>query len=127
MAEVDRIMSVRWRWGPADCCASACDVFAALRGIDPMAPVRGRYDSAASAVRLIRRMGGFVAMAQGLATRAGLTACGPVPGAIGLSHAGAAHGPEGRALLICVQPGYWAGKNELGYSIIPDAEMCWNV
>lgn len=125
MAEVDRIMSAHWQWGAADCCTGASDVFAALHGFDPMAPVRGQYDTALSAYRLIREWGGFAAMAQSLADIAGLRASDGLPGDIGLSPVGATEGPERRALLICIQPGAWAGKTDTGFAILPTAERCW--
>lgn len=125
LAEVDRIMSARWKWGHADCCTAASDVFNALHGIDPMSPVRGAYDSLGGAARLIRNWGGFVSMAEQMARIAGLTVSAGQPGDIGLSPPGTADGPERRALLICIQPGHWAAKTGLGYEIQPTAERCW--
>lgn len=125
MAEVERVMSAPWSWGTADCCTAACDVFAALHGIDPMAPLRGRYDDAVSAARLIRDWGGFAALAESFARASCLATGSGQPGEIGLSAPGDAGGPDGRAMLICVQPGAWAGKSDLGYTILPNAERCW--
>lgn len=125
MAAVEEAMSARWEWGRADCCTAASDVFLALHGIDPMASLRGRYSDAMGAARLIQSWGGFVAMASGLARAAGLVVSDGQPGDIGLSVPGDAGGPDGRALLICIQPGAWAGKSDLGYSILPNAERCW--
>ena len=125
MAEVDRVMSARWHWGAADCCTAACDVFHALHGVDPMATVRGGYDDAVSAARLIRSWGGFPEMAEALARTACLVQSNGQSGDIGLSAPGDAGGPDGRAMLICIEPGAWAGKSELGYTILPNAERCW--
>lgn len=125
MAEVERIMSAHWQWGAADCCAAACDVFEALHGIDPLAPLRGTYNSAIGAARLIRTWGGFSAIADALAAGAGLGIGQGATGEIGLSVSGAARGPEQRALLVCIQPGAWAGKTETGYAIINTAERSW--
>lgn len=127
MAVVDDVMSEPWAWGATDCCASACDVFARLHGIDPMQAVRGSYSSAMGAVRLIQSWGGMVAMAEGLAAAADLSASDGATGDIGLSAPGFAEGPEGRALLICIQPGAWAGKAMDGFVILPNAERCWRV
>ncbi len=126
MAEVERVMSARWQWGAADCCTSACDVFAALHGIDPMAQVRGAYDDAVSAARLIRDWGGFAAMAEALARTARNSVSNGQTGDIGLSAPGDAGGPDGRAMLVCIEPGAWAGKSELGYTVLPNAERCWH-
>ena len=125
MAAVETVMSLRWKWGERDCCASACTVFFLLHGIDPMKPVRGKYSDAISAYRLIRDWGGFPAMAESLAQGAKLQIGQGKPGEIGLSGPGMAGGPDGRALLICIQPGQWAGKSEMGYTILPGAERCW--
>lgn len=126
MVEVERVMAARWEWGVADCCTAACDVFAALHGVDPMAAIRGRYNTAIGAYRIIREWGGFPAMAEALARSAGLSVGAGAPGEIGLSAPGHAGGPDGRALLICVQPGHWAGKSETGFTILPGAERCWH-
>jgi hypothetical protein len=125
MEAVDRIMSVRSEWGSTDCCFSACDVFADLHGIDPMAPVRGVYSDVIGAARLLKDYGGFVSMAETLAGAAGLIVSDGRTGDIGISSAGAGLGPERRCLLICAEPGVWAGKTELGYGIIRNAERSW--
>lgn len=125
VAAVERAMDRPWSWGTADCCAAACDVFAGLWGVDPLVPIRGGYCDRRTAVRLVRDGGGFVAMAERLAHVAGLvTGCG-VPGAIGLSAAGVAEGPERRALLVCIGPGAWAVKTRSGWAVLPAAERCW--
>ena len=56
MSEVERVMSRPFEWGRCDCCTAACDVFAALWGFDPMAPVRG-YHGAREAAQLMARPG----------------------------------------------------------------------
>ncbi|MFB2530719.1 hypothetical protein ACEYYA_00960 [Paracoccus sp. p3-h83] len=127
LAAVDRVMSVRWQWGRADCCTAACDVFQALWGRDPMASVRGRYDSAMGAVRLIGEWGDLPAMAEAMARAALLRPSNGLCGDLGLSMPGAAGGPDGRAILICVGPGRWAGKTTGGYAILPNAERAWGV
>lgn len=127
MAEVERVMDARWQWGTADCCCAANDVFQSLWGVDPMAEVRGTYTDAIGAYRLIAKWGGFPAMAEALARISGLTVGTGQPGEIGLSEPGNAGGPDGRALLICIQPGQWAGKSDMGYTILPVAERCWRL
>ena len=126
LAEVERVMGARWQWGVADCCASASDVFLALHGVDPMAEVRGTYTDAIGAYRLVRDWGGFPAMAEAMARISGLSVGSGQPGEIGLSAPGNAGGPDGRALLICIQPGQWAGKSEMGFSVLPGAERSWH-
>lgn len=118
MAEVDRIMSRPFEWGPADCCSASCDVFAALWGFDPMAAVRG-YVGAVGAARLMAGAGGLRPLASRVLTDAGLVP-GHATGGLGLALFG------GRAsLLVCVEPGLWAGKSLRGYALVRAAEMGW--
>lgn len=125
MHVVDDLMSKRWVWGFSDCCISASDVFDNLHGIDPMSVVRGTYDTARKAYRLTQQWGGLFEMSKKLAELSNLQISSGDVGDIGISYKGVAMGPEGRALLICIQPGAWAGKTENGYAIIPNAEICW--
>ncbi|UFS64402.1 hypothetical protein LO749_09495 [Paracoccus denitrificans] len=121
MAEVERIMSRPFEWGPCDCSSAACDVFAALWGIDPMGPVRG-YSGPLAAARMIRRAGGLAALADTLAVQGGL-AVGHAAGGIALSA-----GHRGRqALLICIMPGLWAGKSKDGFAILRNADRGWHL
>lgn len=104
-------------WGGvagADCCTAACDAFAALFGIDPMASVRGRYCDLRSAVQLIRTYGTFVDMVDTLCTEAGLIEGLDDPGAIGVV-TGDLDGHGG--LVICSEPGRWVGKTKSGYLV----------
>lgn len=113
------IMDRDWEWGVADCCTAASDVFRRLHGVDPMAPLRGRYASQRSAWRLIRKHGGWDAMTAELAARAGLSEGVGAPGEIGLAQM-----IEGtHALVICVAPGRWAGKSETGLRTVPAAAV----
>lgn len=127
MAEVDRVMSAPWAWGAADCCVSVADVFLALHGVDLAHRYRGTYSTAIGAARIVRQWGGFRDMAQHLATEGGLVVSDAAPGAVGVSAGGVANGLEGRAMLICVQPGIWAGKSLDGYVILSNAERSWCV
>ena len=113
LAAALEVMDRPWRWGGADCCTAACDVFAALHGIDPMLPLRGRYASRAGALRLIAAWGGWLAMGDGLAERAGLVrADHGQPGDIGIIR----DARGALALGICTERG-WAGKNNSGLSL----------
>lgn len=123
---VEDHMSQRWIWGASDCCSSARNVFHDLHGVDFMADIE-EYDSAAEAVRLIKSYGGFVDIVEYAMASAGLRDGVGNPGEVGISYQGAAEGIEGYALLICIEPGKWAGKTEYGYAILPDAERSWRV
>lgn len=125
MDSVDRIMSCPLEWGISDCCTSACDVFQDLHGIDPMRHVRGSYSTPGGAARLFIAWGGFMALVQAMARQTGLIIGHGEPGEIGLSSTGNSGTPDGRTLLICIEPGAWAGKTENGYAILSNAEICW--
>lgn len=120
MAVCMDVMDRPWQWGAADCCTAACDVFLRLHGIDPMAPLRGRYDSRVGALRAIAQEGGWERMAQGLADRAGLVQSDGQPGDIGLIWTG-----NMMALAVCIEGGAWAGKSETGMATVPECVRCW--
>ena len=120
---VQDVMLVRWQWGAADCCTAACDVHLRVFGVDPMAPLRGRYASRGGALRLIRAAGGLVALAGDLAARAGLRPLADdLPGALGVADM-----PGGQALLICLRPGLWAGKTPGGYATVTGVGAKWSL
>lgn len=119
------IMSEPWLWGKRDCCASACEVFKRLTGINPMDAVEA-YSTRSEAYRIIARNGGLMRFAEKLAKASGIHYTEPMTGAISLSHMGDALGPERRALLICIEPGAWIAKSEFGYTILRRAERSWN-
>lgn len=121
MAVCLEVMDRPWRWGAADCCTAACDVFLRLHGVDPMAPLRGRYSSRVGALRMIALEGGWQAMAQGLADRAGLVASDGRAGDIGLIRVG-----DTLALGICTGA-VWAGKSERGLATVPEFERAWRI
>lgn len=120
MAEVERVMLRPFEWGPCDCCSAASAVFHALWGIDPMAPFRG-YRGALSAARLMRRHGGLEVMAGMMADRAGLIP-GHRIGGLAVSPPALRH----RAILICIEPGLWAGKSKHGFAMLRAAAKGWH-
>lgn len=121
---VEAAMLRPWAWGVADCCASACAVFDALHGVDPMAGLRGSCADAEGAAAVIEAEGGMVEMVRRRTAEAGLAQV-PLaearPGDLGLSRSR----PEGRALCICVEAGAWAAKTPRGYAMI-EADMAWS-
>ncbi|WCR18447.1 DUF6950 family protein [Paracoccus alcaliphilus] len=115
-------MSRPFEWGRCDCCTAACDVFAALWGFDPMAPVRG-YHGAREAAQLMARPGGLAALADDLTRRAGLRE-GHAVGGLAIVTPSA---PSGRpSILICIEPGFWAGKSPNGFAILRCADKGWH-
>jgi hypothetical protein len=118
MNEALEVMSGDFIWSVADCCTSACDVFNRVHGVDPMAPLRGKYHDMRGAMEIIRGYGGFGLMADMLAGQANLRSSDAVPGAIGLFE---------RSLVICVAPGRWAGKAKRGLVFVTKVDRAWYV
>lgn len=116
-SEAERVMSKPFAWGERDCCSSSCAVFSALWGFDPMASVRG-YSGAMGAGRLMSRFGGLLGLAQRLADDAGLRP--------GHKSGGLAISIDERSLLICIRPGLWAGKSNLGMALLREAGKGWH-
>lgn len=119
METAARIMARPWRWGEADCCMSACDVFAELYGIDPAQEFRGRYSTRAEAEALIAAEGGFVRLLRKAARRHGLVPSVPREGALGIF--------PGEGLTICIKPGLWIGKTEFGFTTRSASRIGWHV
>jgi hypothetical protein len=105
------LSEVPWEWGQSDCCTFACDVFAALYGIDPMAGLRGTYGSAAGAARLIQSRGGMEANIRRTLRDAGLAPCDPREGALG-----AVRDTGGLVLagIYCGATGLWLVRTTTG-------------
>ena len=123
LGHVLEVMDRPWKWGEADCCTAACDVFHRLTGIDPMANLRGRYRTAIGARRMIRNFGGMAALASTQATRYGLhELAAPVPGAIGVVDTDA-----GDVLAVCISPGVWAAKTTHGFTSVSAVRRFWHV
>ena len=121
MATCMEVMDRPWQWGAADCCTAACDVFLRLHGFDPMEPLRGRYTTRMGALRQIARCGGWLAMGNALAERAGLQHVpNGLPGDIGIIRD--AQGVL--ALGIRTEMG-WAGKTETGLATAPQVVRVW--
>lgn len=121
MVEVERIMSRSFEWGPCDCCSAVCDVFTSLWGIDVMPHLRG-FTGALEAARILKRGGGLECLAETLLTRAGLQD-GHAVGGIALSEAP----PRRQSLLICIEPGLWAGKSHAGFAMLRTAKRGWHL
>lgn len=116
LAHAVEVMDRPWKWGEADCCTSACDVFARITGIDPMARLRGTYNTRVGAAAMIRAMGGFDAMVDRLAAEAGLTRGTGDAGEIGIGVL-----PNGRrALTVSVARAAFVGKSPTGLAAVPE-------
>lgn len=117
---VESVMSRPWEWGRCDCCTAATEVFWALRGFDPMAELRGKYDKA-GAKAMILEAGGLEALAKRVLEDAGLRRTGnPKPGDLGYYDRG--HG----ALVVCAGD-RWAGKTLRGWRLVRGVTTSWGV
>jgi len=118
---VARVYLAPFEWGVSDCCTRACDVFAELHGVDPMAPLRGKYSDRRGALRLVRAAGGWRPMCSNLAARAGLVPGVAVPGSLGLV------AQPGRSVLAVRVPEGWALPLDGGLAVEPRALESWGV
>lgn len=62
MSYLARTARAPFAWGTMDCVMWATGAVLAVRGIDPVAHLRGAYDGPRGAARLLRREGGMEAM-----------------------------------------------------------------
>ncbi|MCC0809201.1 hypothetical protein FPV16_23890 [Methylobacterium sp. W2] len=115
--------STPFTWGTSDCCLAASDWMLACRGIDPAAPLRGRYTTMRGALRHIRRLGGFEAMVSDLMRDAGFVeTTEPKIGDVGVVDS-----DQGQALAIRTQIG-WAVKGVNGFVVAPFSHTkAWSV
>ena len=119
MAHVLEVYDSPFEWGVSDCCTSACDVFQRLHGVDPMAPLRGRYSSRDEALALIRARGGWRRMFAALADVAELSGGEGAEGEIALVKAEA-----GFTLAVGTGNNWWAIKMDSGFKTVPGAILC---
>ena len=66
LALIDERRTATFKWGAQDCCAFPADAVLAMTGVDPMAALRGRYNSARSAAVLMEKVGGIAAFLDAL-------------------------------------------------------------
>jgi len=100
-------------WGICDCALTMADWCRRARGIDPAAPLRGRYRTARGAARTVHRRGGFEAAVCALMDAAGFAPTdAPRPGDVGI----VAHPEVGPACAIRCALG-WAVKGQAGVAL----------
>lgn len=58
-----------FEWGTNDCSTFAADSIQAITGVDPMREIRGTWNDAASAARMIERIGGIESYLEGKFSR----------------------------------------------------------
>lgn len=100
-------------WGECDCSLFMADWCRKVRGVDPAASLRGRYSTAAGAMRHVQRLGGFETMARTLMAAHGFVSTdAPRVGDVGL----VAHPHVGPVFAIRCALG-WAVKSPEGVAV----------
>lgn len=121
---LDALLRAAWarpfEWGAHDCALFAADAVLAQTGVDPAAPLRGRYSNAVGAGRLVRQLGGLPAIvgaALGAPLRSPLLAC---VGDVGYTHS--------QALAVCIGE-RWVCPGARGLVLLPlaGAATAWRV
>jgi hypothetical protein len=107
------IMARPFAWGSADCMTSACAVFHALHGIDPLASFQQTYSTLGEAMRILRDAGGYASWCRHTFDLPQTDS--PDTGDLVLIRAGR---PWGAALVICIVPGEYAGKAGTGVAVL---------
>ncbi len=102
-----------FEWGSCDCSLVMADWCRACRNVDPAESLRGRYSTAAGAMRHVKRLGGFEAMGRSLMAGCGfVTTDAPAPGDVGL----VTHPIVGPVFAIRCALG-WAVKSPEGVAV----------
>jgi len=111
-------------WGEIDCSLFMADWCRKVRGVDPAASLRGRYRTALGAMRHVRRLGGFEAMARKLMAGCGFaTTNAPRPGDVGLVK----HPVVGPVFAVRCRIG-WAVKSPEGIAVAQfPTVVAWSV
>jgi len=109
----------RFAWGKLDCCLWAAACVEAQTGVDHADGIRGTYDDAAGAARIVKRMGGL----RGIGALAGraVPPLSAMHGDIGLVRS------NGKPVLaLCAGP-LWLVITSQGLLSVPlrEAIMCW--
>jgi hypothetical protein len=116
----------RWAWGFCDCIFFTADWLVEARGIDPAAPYRGAYRTAAECYALVEREGGLRRLLGSALARAGLERVRePLTGDIALVRV-----PMARLGLIGAikVEGGWAMRTLRGLVVGPaEAAAVWRV
>jgi hypothetical protein len=123
MAEVAAARSRPFKWGEHDCVTWAFEVRQAITGIDDASRWRGRYSSAAGAVRVMRRLGWSDYAA------AGIDLLGEPLGTPLLAQRGdIVLAADGFGVGVCVGA-QAAGVNPQGFVLVPlrQVAMAWRV
>lgn len=121
-AHVEHHRDLMFVWGSNDCCTFAADWVATVRGVDPMADLRGLH-TALAAARAISDAGGLLAA---VTARMGPALPGTFAqvGDVALVR----HGNDHVSMGVCVGP-YVTAPGDAGLLMVPisQAEAAWRV
>lgn len=107
-----------FKWGQDDCCLFVADWWQETHGVDPVAHIRGTYDSYESAHAIIDAAGGLLRLIEDLAARAGAKEVStPSTGSFAVIDPG--------VCAIYVQ-GFWVSRSEVGLVFNKEAKP-WRV
>lgn len=102
-------------WVSCNCGFWVCDWIRRAKGIDPVADIRGRFETATGFRRFVTKAGGNETFSRGIAERSGLEkTLWPNTGDVGLVATG-----EGATMAIKVEGNKWACKTLQGIAIAP--------
>lgn len=127
---LEAVMAEPWVWGRMDCCFFGGEWVAQATGRDPLARVRGRYDTALGAARLIAAAGGLVQLVDSVMAPCGFRrADAPEHGDIAVIDM-PGHGDQAvaRASVVIRSGPWWVGRTVdgiAGVQIAPQA--VWRV
>lgn len=129
IAYVEERRNVPFSWGSNDCCLFAADWVLRATNVDPAQSIRGTYDSALSAARVLDSLGGIVGVVRSLAEPLGAE-----PVALGFAKRGdlIVAEIEGKdSLGVVVGGGAVAFVGESGLVFLPKRSLpnprCWAI
>lgn len=110
-------------WGVRDCISWPAQWVEQERGFDPLAAIRGAYDSRLSCARFLRRQGGLVELARREMGASGIgETAPPQPGDVGIIET--TIGPMGAIRAV----GVWAVKTLDGVSFLEAPQLAaWEI
>jgi hypothetical protein len=125
LACVESVMQRPWDWRRDwNCLGDAADVFRSLWGVDPAPGLRGLARTYGGARRLVCGAGSMAALVEREFCTAGLVKGVAVPGAIGIGPT-LSRGFGSVAAMVCIKPGFWAGKAARGFTVVAHDGEGW--
>lgn len=115
-------------WGANDCCLFTCDAILAITGCDLAEGIRGTYDSALTAARVVADLGGIERIAETRTADFGFAELSRVLGARRGDVVLFDTADRGPALGICVgHMAAFVGPDGLGFVPLSDCRRAWRI